>query len=217
MWDEWKRLLRWFTEILTTETETQSASLSALFPSLRVKFRLWVTTFFHLIPVRFKKKKKKKAQCLPVYSDASSSIFEWGHCWLMMLCLWVNVGASAREREGCVTGAQWGRRIATTGRRICYSGAEKGAIGLHLGRRMSPGETHFPDKWAAVISIGLLGQERLTGSLLMAAGLESTCEDTYGDVHELMFNYRIWVLNASIHVFPPTETESSHTIQQRSE
>lgn len=56
---------------------------------------------------------------------------------------------------------------------------------------MSPGETHFPDKGAAVISIGLLGQERLTGSLLMAAGLESTCEDTYGDVHELMFNYRI--------------------------
>lgn len=59
MWDEWKRLLRWFTEILKTETETQSASLSALFPSLRVKFRLWVTTFCHLIPVRFKKKKKK--------------------------------------------------------------------------------------------------------------------------------------------------------------
>lgn len=27
--------------------------------------------------------------------------------------------------------------------RLC---AEKGAIGLHLGRRMSPGETHFPDK-----------------------------------------------------------------------
>lgn len=143
--------------------------------------------------------------------------FWMGPLLVMMLCLWVNVGASAREREGCVTGAQWGRRIATTGRRICYSGAEKGAIGLHLGRRMSPGETHFPDKWAAVISIGLLGQERLTGSLLMAAGLESTCEDTYGDVHELMFNYRIWVLNASIHVFPPTETESSHTIQQRSE
>lgn len=55
-----KRLLRWFAEILTTETETQSASLSALFPSLRVKFRLWVTTFCHLIPVRFKKKKKKR-------------------------------------------------------------------------------------------------------------------------------------------------------------
>lgn len=46
------------------------------------------------------------------------------------------------------------------------------AIGLPLSQRMTPRGTHFPDKWAAVISIGLFGQKCLTRGLFMAPGLE---------------------------------------------
>lgn len=69
---------------------------------------------------------------------------------------------------------------------------------------MTPRGTHFPDKWAAVISIGLFGQKCPTRGLFMAAGLEKnkTCKDTYRDVHLVHKNKN---KNSHAHVpFPHT-------------
>lgn len=70
-------------------------------------------------------------------------------------------GICSRERR--VTRTWWGRCIITAGHHTHYSGAwqvlhRDRASGLPLNQRLTRAETHFPDKWAAVISIGLFGQ-----------------------------------------------------------
>lgn len=52
---------------------------------------------------------------------------------------------------------------------------------------MTPRGTHFPDKWAAVISIGLFGQKCLTRGLFMAPGLEKYMQ---GYIHRRTFAVR---------------------------
>ncbi len=153
------------------------------------KFRLWATSFCHLIskrlPVSF---------CLhkfPQCTHIVSRCLQWRIClyfWMrpllvMMLYLWVNVPVSAWDRVVC---QQSMMRMV-----YHYCGAShllfrctsllhrNRAIGLSLSQRMTPRGTHFPDKWAAVISIGLFGLKSPTRSSFRAAGLENTRKDTY--------------------------------------
>lgn len=53
------------------------------------------------------------------------------------------------------------------------------AIGLPLRQRMTPGGTHFPDKWAAVISIGPFGQKCPNRNFFRVTGFENTCKGMY--------------------------------------
>ena len=109
-----------------------------------------------------------------IYIDASHSIFEWGHCWWWCFARESLSPVSARE---CDVSPERDEDSVSLLRGITFaiqvraSSTQRQSDWPPPQSEMTPGETHFPDKWAAVISIGLFGQKCPFRSLFMAAGL----------------------------------------------
>lgn len=156
------------------------------FSSVWVEFRLWATTFCRVkgylsvsVPTS---SLNANIQSLAVYNDASFSIFEWGHCWWWCFTCestFQNLLARVVCHQSTMRTVYHYCKASHLLFRCGSLLHGDRAIGLPLSQRMTPRGTHFPDKWGAVISIGLFGQKCPTRSSFRATGLENTCKDTY--------------------------------------